>query len=212
MKAINQLKELKKLGGNMRLAGEKWQNKFQTLIAIILSARSLDETTIKYSKILFKKYPNAKKLSKASITDVQKIIKPINFYKNKSKNIINCAKILEEKYNGIPPLNFEKLKGLPGVGRKTANVFLSEYGKEAIAVDTHVFYISKYLGWTKAKNPENAEFDLKKLFPKKLWKDVNPILVKFGKKYTSKKEKNKVLDNVKRISFFLFIFFDFLFL
>ena len=91
-RAIKQLSKLKKLSGNMRLAGESWKSEFQTLIAIILSARSLDETTIKYASILFKKYPNSKKLSKANINDVQKIIRSINFYKNKSNNIIECSK------------------------------------------------------------------------------------------------------------------------
>ena len=199
-KALKQLNQLKKLGGSMRLAGEKWRSEFQTLIAIILSARSLDETTIKCATILFRKYPDAKKLSKANVSDVEKIIRPINFYKNKSRNIINCSKKLMEEYNGKVPRDFNELIKLPGVGRKTANVFLSEYGHDTIGIDTHVDYISHYLSWTKSKKMEDVENDLKKLFPKKSWKTINPILVKFGKKYTSRKEKNKILDEVKRIN------------
>ena len=127
------------------------------------------------------------------------IIKPINFYKNKSKNVINCAKKLEIEYNGKVPYEIDKLIELPGVGRKTANVFLSEYGQNAIAVDTHLAYISHYLGWTKSKKPAIIEKDLEKLFPKSYWSKLNPITVKFGKKYTSRKEKNRLLDEIKNI-------------
>lgn len=197
--AIKQFLEINKLKGNMRLAAENWPTNFQTLISTILSARSLDETTIKVCKILFEKYPDADSLSRANTLDVQKIIKPINFYKNKTKSIINCAKVLQEKYNGEIPLDYNKLIELPGVGSKTANVFLSEQGKDAVAVDTHVFYCSRYLGWSKSNKPEEVEQDLKKLFPKSYWKKLNLTLVKFGKKYTSKKEKNKLLDEIKRI-------------
>src|SRR3989344_8947995 len=198
-KAIKQLRQLKKLGGNMRLAAESWEEPWQTLISTILSARSLDETTIKYSEILFKKYPNVKSLANAKLKDVEKIIRPINFYKNKSRMIINCAKQLVDNYNGKPPLYFEKLIELPGVGRKTANVFLSEQGHDTIGIDTHVNFISHYLGWSKHKKSEYIEQDLKKIFPKAYWSRINPTLVRFGKMHTSRKEKRKVLDEVKRV-------------
>ncbi len=198
-KELKQFARIKKLKGNMRLAAEGWKNDYEILIATILSARSLDETTIKIGKILFKKYSNAKKLSKASLPDVRKIIKPVNFYRNKSKSIANCAKMLEDKYMGKVPHDYSKLIELPGVGNKTANVFLSEHGHDRIAVDTHLFYISRYLGWSKSKKPEIVEKDLERLFPKKMWKELNPVIVKFGKKYTSRKEKNRLLDEIKRI-------------
>ena len=197
--AIKQFLAIKKLKGNMRLAAEKWPAKFQTLIATILSARSLDETTIKTCKILFSKYPDASSLAKSNSIDIEKIIKPINFYKNKTKSIINCAKVLNERYNGKIPQDYEKLIELSGVGAKTANVFLSELGKDSIAVDTHVYYISRYLRWSNSNKPEQAEKDLKKLFPKKYWNKLIPTLVRFGKKYTSRKEKNLILDKIKKI-------------
>lgn len=196
-KAIKQFHAINKLKGKMRLAAESWKNNFQTLIATILSARTLDETTIKTCKILFSKYPNSKSLSNAKLSDVQRIIRPINFYKNKSKNIINCAKALEKL--GSIPTNYEKLIKLPGVGAKTANVYLSEFGKDTIAVDTHVYYISQYLNWSKSKKPEQVEQDLKKLFPKSYWNKINLTLVKFGKKYTSRKEKNLILSKIKKL-------------
>lgn len=197
--AIKQIKLLDKYGEKMRLAAEKWPNDFQTLISIILSARTRDETTIKVCKILFRKYPAAKKLSDASLKKIEKIIKPVNFYKNKSKNIINCAKFLVEKYKSKVPKNFEKLISLPGVGRKTANVFLAESGGANIGVDTHVNYVSQKLGWTKNKNPHKIEKDLETLFPKKYWRKINETLVRFGKTYTSRKEKNKLLEKIKKI-------------
>ncbi|MEK6914295.1 MAG: endonuclease III [Nanoarchaeota archaeon] len=197
--AIKQLKEINKLKGNMRLAAEHWHTKYQTLISTILSARTLDETTIKVCSNLFRNYPDALSLSKLEEKKIQNLIKPINFYKNKSKSILNCSKILSEKYNGIPPLNYNKLIELPGVGPKTANVFISEYGKDAIAVDTHVSYISQYLDWTNSDKPEKIELDLKRLFSKKYWIMLNPTLVKFGKKYTSRKEKKIILDSIKKI-------------
>jgi endonuclease-3 len=198
--ALSQFKKINKLKGNMRLAAEGWRTNFQILISIILSARSLDETTIKVSSQLFKKYPNSKSLAKAKPETIRKIIKPINFYKNKTKNIINCSKQLEENYKGKIPLDFNKLTELSGVGAKTANVFLSEQGIHVIGVDTHVHYISNYLNWTNAKKPEKVEQGLKKLFPKSYWIKLNPALVKFGKKYTSRKEKDRLLDEIKEIS------------
>jgi len=198
-KALRQLKQIEKRGGDMRLAAEDWDSDFQTLIATLLSARSLDETTIKHATKLFKKYPDAKSLSKAPLKSVEKIIKSINFYRNKSKNVIECSKQLVERHNGQVPKEFEKLVELRGVGRKTANVFLAVEDFDEIGVDTHVNYISHYLDWTNGKNQEQVETDLKKLFPRKYWRLVNYYLVKFGKKYTSRKEKDRVLDEIKNI-------------
>ena len=102
-------------------------------------------------------------------------------------------------YNGGVPHIFEKLIELPGVGRKTANVFLAEYGYGAIGVDTHVDYISHYLGWTKGKNQEEVERDLMKIFPKKSWGRLNWVLVRFGQTHRSRKEKNRILDEIGKI-------------
>lgn len=195
--ALHQLQQLKSLEGGMRLAAEAWKSPFQTLISIILSARTLDETTIRVCEHLFSRYPTAQAMATASLKEIQEKIRPVNFYINKSKSILNCAKALQEEYNGGPPKDFEKLIHLPGVGPKTANVFLAEYGEDAIGVDTHVSYISQYLGWTDQSNPLKIEEDLKQLFPKNKWKEVNGTCVRFGKKYTSRKEKNKLLDEIK---------------
>ncbi len=199
MNVLKQLNELKKLGNKkIRLAAESWDENWKTLISTIMSARTRDEVTIPVAKNLFSKYPTIQKLAKADIRNIQKLIKPVNFYKNKSKSVLNCAKTLVHEYNGKVPLNFEELIKLPGVGRKTANVFLSEIGKDAIGVDTHLSYCSQKLNWTKNKDPHKIEKDLEKIFPKKLWKSINPIVVRFGKTYTSKKRKDELLEKLKR--------------
>ncbi len=197
--AIKQLSILSKDVNNIRLAAEEWKTPFQTLISTIMSARTRDEVTIPVASRLFNKYPSPNKLATAKLKDVQVIIKPVNFYKNKAKNIIKCGKVIVTLHGGKVPNNIDELIKLPGVGRKTANVFITEYGEPGLAVDTHVHYISNYLGWSKNKNPHKVESDLKMLFPKNYWNRVNGTLVRFGKTHTSRKEKNKLLDEVKRI-------------
>jgi len=199
--AIKQLGLLEKKSSKIRLAAEGWKNDFELLISTILSARTKDETTIKVAEKLFKKYPNTKKLKNANLKEVEEIIEPINFYQNKAKNIIQCSKSLYENYGGKVPHDFEKLIELRGVGRKTANVFLAQIGKDAIGVDTHVSYCSQRLNWTNNENPEKIERDLKKLFPKDYWNKINPTLVRFGKTYTNRIEKNRILDKIKEIIF-----------
>ena len=197
-KAIKQLESLKKDVNKMRLAAEGWPTSFQTLISIILSARTRDETTIQICKKLFEKFPTAESLSKASVKEVEETIKPVNFFQNKSKNIIECSKKISTEFNSKIPKSINKLITLPGVGRKTANVFLSEYGNDAIGVDTHVEYISNYLGWVDTNKPEKIERILKEIFPKEKWSEVNPTLVRFGKTHISCIKKNKILDEIHK--------------
>jgi endonuclease-3 len=198
-RAINQLNELSKLGRPMRLAAEDWKNDYEILISTILSARTRDETTIPVAEKLFEKYKNPQKLAKGKIKNISKIIRPVNFYKTKAKNIIKCSQYLVKNFKGKVPYDFEALLSLPGVGRKTANVFLVEVGKEGLAVDTHVAYCSRKIGWTKNTNPHKIEADLKKLFPKKYWSRINSTLVRFGKTYTSRKQKDKIIENIRKI-------------
>lgn len=198
-RALKQLKYLEKKGNIMRLAAEKWNSDFETLISIILSARTRDEVTIPTATKLFRKFPTAEKLAKANTEEVGEIIKPVNFYRNKSKNIVNCAKALVTHHSSMVPYNMDELLKLPGVGRKTANVFLTEKGKDALGVDTHVFYISRKLGWAKNKNPHKVEEELKKLFPSRYWSRINSTLVRFGKTHTSRKQKDKILEEIRII-------------
>ena len=154
---------------------------FSILIGTILSARTKDESTTRIVKDLFKVYKNSKQLANAKIKDVEKIIKSIGFYHVKAKRIIDVAKIIDSKYNGSVPDDLEKLVELPGVGRKTANcVLVYAYEKPAIPVDIHVHRISNRLGIVQTKNPEETEFELMKLIPKKYWIEINDTFVMYG--------------------------------
>ena len=199
MNVIKQLEELKKLSSDIRLAAEEWDENWKILLSTLLSARTRDEVTIPVAEKLFNNYKTIKELANADLKDIKKIIKPVNFYKNKSKHLLDCAKIIYNKYNSEVPLDFENLIELPGVGRKTANVFLSELGKDTIGIDTHVQFITNKLGWTKNKDQKKIEEDIKKLFPKEYWGKINEILVKFGKTYTSRKKKNELIEKIKLI-------------
>jgi endonuclease III len=194
--ALKQLRELDKLSSHMRLAAENWKYPWHTLFSTILSARTKDEVTIPVSENLFKKYSNLEKLSKANLKDIEKIINPINFYKNKSKYLVECAKVLVIQHDSKIPTTIDELIKLPGVGRKTANVFLAEEGYHGVAVDTHLGRIAKKLGWTDNINPEKVEYDLKNLFSKKHWNSINPIVVRFGKTYTSRKKEDELLSTL----------------
>ncbi len=195
-KAINQLKMLKLFSSKMRLAAEQWDKPWKILIATAMSAQSRDEMTIKIATDLFRKYPSLRRLANAEYMEVLFVLKSLNYNKTKAANIIECAKSLVNDYGGKVPLSFEDLIKLPGVGRKTANVFLSEMGFDTIGIDTHVAYISNKLGWAKSKSSEKIESSLKQLFPKRYWKRINPILVRFGKTYISRKKKDKLLGKI----------------
>jgi endonuclease-3 len=196
--ALRQLAALQKDVRHMRLAAEGWDAEWKTLIAIILSARTRDETTLGVGERLFCAYPTAANLARARETEVAEIIRPINFFRNKTKNIISACRELVERREGKVPHKIEELVALPGVGRKTANVFLAEYGAPAIGVDTHVAYISQKLSWTKNKDPKKIEEDLKKLFPQEQWNNVNRSCVRFGKTHTSRREKDRLLEEIKK--------------
>ncbi|MFH1711306.1 MAG: endonuclease III [Nanoarchaeota archaeon] len=198
-KAIKQLNKIDKLtDSSLRLAAE-FNTPWQALISIMLSPMTRDETTIEISEKLYKKYHSLNKLSKASLNEIKKIIKPVNYYKTKSKHILQTAKILIKEQKGKIPSSREELMKLPGVGRKVANVYLVHVHKTAaIGVDTHLAQTSRKLGWTNEKNPYKIEKDLEKLFPKKYWNKINYIVVRFGREY-SKKQKNKILKDLRKI-------------
>jgi len=202
--AIKQLKELKKLiykhPESPRLAAEGWKEEWQTLIAIMLSAQTRDTKTIEVSNKLFKKYKTLKKLGNANIKEIENEIKSINYYKTKARHIKETAKILSKIKM---PETIEELIKLPGVGRKTANVFLVEArNAPAIGVDTHVSRISIKLGWTNKKFEDKMgiERDLNNLFPKRYWNSINYILVTFGQTYgRSRKEEDGIFEKIKSI-------------
>ena len=183
----------------MRLAAEGWGSEWQTLIAIIMSARTRDETTIKVAERLFAKYPTPSALAEARRAEAAAIIRPVNFYRNKTKNVMGAAAALSLRFGGTVPHDMEKLLSISGVGRKTANVFLSEAGKDAIGVDTHVAHISRALGWTTHRDPHKIEKDLEKLFPRRYWNRLNRICVRFGKTHQSQRKKDELLNRIRGV-------------
>ena len=156
---------------------------FEMMVAVMLSAQCTDERVNKTTPDLFKEYNTPEKMANADIKEIERIIHPCGFYKNKAKNLIACSKLLMEKYNGIVPDNMEDLVLLPGVGRKSANVIMLEAFKnpQGIAVDTHAKRISNKIGLSNKTEPEKIEEDLLKRIDKEYYYDVNHLLVWHGR-------------------------------
>ena len=162
---------------------------YELVIAVMLSAQTTDKRVNMVTKVLFNKYDSLKKLKSANIESIKDIVKSIGSYNKKSTAIIEIAKIIDEKYNGIVPNDREKLEKLPMVGRKTVNVILSElFNEPNIAVDTHVIRISNRLGFVKSLSPEIIEDQLKLIIPKDKWSRFHYQMVLFGR-YTCKAKK-----------------------
>ncbi len=159
-----------------------YNNNYQLLISLLLSARCTDKLVNEITPSLYKKYPNIKKLSEASIDDIFDIIEPITFSENKSKYLFNLSKMIINKFNGIIPNNVKDLVKLPGVGIKTANMYCAiVYNLPYISVDTHVSRVSQRLGLTKYKNVNDIEKDLIKYIPDKYKHNINKCLILHGR-------------------------------
>lgn len=160
-----------------------YHNDYELLIAIVLSAQTTDKRVNMVTPILFSKYPTLEKLSEAKIDLLEEILKPIGSFRKKAVYVKDIAYNLTTKYQGVVPTDREKLEKLKGVGRKTINVFLSEYyNYPAIAVDTHVERISKRLRIASKKATVlEVEEKLQKFFPKDEWAKRHLQLVLFGR-------------------------------
>ncbi|MCD4818868.1 MAG: endonuclease III [Candidatus Cloacimonetes bacterium] len=157
---------------------------FKVLITTILSARTKDETTAKVVEKLFKHIKNADDLSKYSIEEIERMIYPAGFYRNKAKSLKKLPKVLNDEFQGKIPEEIDDLIKLPGVGRKTANLVRAvAFKKPAICVDVHVHRICNRLGYVKAKNPLETEFALRKKLPLEYWLNINSYLVAFGQNH-----------------------------
>lgn len=160
-----------------------YQKDYELLLAVMLSAQTTDKRVNKVTDVLFKKYSSIKELSEASIYDIENIIREIGTYRRKSLYIHEITKtLLADGYNYIP--NDRKyIESLPGVGHKTANVFLSNiYNESAIAVDTHVARVSKRLGLVKVNDDVlTIEKKLMKKIPKNNWTRIHHQFVLFGR-------------------------------
>jgi endonuclease-3 len=157
---------------------------FQLLAATILSAQCTDKQVNKVTETLFRMLKKPEDFVEIEQSVLENMIRSTGYYKNKAKNLKNCAGVLVEKFGGVVPDNLNDLVGLPGVGRKTANVVLgSAFGIPAIVVDTHVARISQRLDLTKNKDPVKIEFDLMKIIPREEWDGFSLRLIYFGRQY-----------------------------
>ena len=161
-----------------------FETPFQMVVAVMLSAQCTDERVNKTTPALFQRCKTIQDFADIDLIELEQIIHPCGFYKNKAKNIKLCAKQVLENFNGEVPHTMEELLTLAGVGRKSANVILLEaFGiANGIAVDTHAKRISNRIGLSNENDPEKIEQDLLKIFPKEYLKDINHLFVWHGRK------------------------------
>ena len=159
------------------------QNAFELVCAVALSAQCTDDRVNMTTPLLFRKYPTPEKMAAAKQEDMEKIVKPCGFYKNKSKNLIKLAQRLVSHHNSEVPGTMEELVQLGGVGRKTANVVLGNWfnNPDGVVVDTHVKRICNFLGLTANSDPVKIEQDLNLIVPKKHWDSFSLWLISHGR-------------------------------
>ncbi len=169
-----------------------YRKDYELIIAIMLSAQTTDISVNKVTAILFEKYHSVEDFANASLEALQNDIKRIGLFRNKSKNLKRLAEILVKDYNSIVPNTQVDLEKLPGVGRKTANVFLAEfYHVPRIAVDTHVSRVSIRLGFANEKDtPNKIEEKLKDIFDESIWIDLHHKFIFFGRYFCKAKKPN----------------------
>jgi len=162
----------------------KYRDPFQLLVAVILSAQCTDKRINEITPRLFSRFPDPRKMAKADVKEIEEIIRPAGFFRNKARNIKAASSMIVEKFGGKVPNNMDDLLKLPGVARKTANVVLfNAFGiSEGIAVDTHVKRIAKRLGLTDETDPVKIERDLMKKVPRDLWGRITYLLIDHGRK------------------------------
>lgn len=167
---------------------------FHALVAVMLSARTRDETTAARCRELFKVASTPQEIADLPIETIERLIKPVSFYRAKAINLKKLAQQIVERFHGEVPKTLEELTALPGVGRKTANIILARcFNIPAIGVDTHVHRIANFLGWVNTKTPEETELALMKVLPKEYWIEVNMYLVSIGQQYRNNNLLQKFL-------------------
>ncbi len=161
----------------------KYNDPFQLLVSVILSAQCTDVRVNEVTPILFSRFPDVKSIAEADIEELETIIRPTGFFRNKSKNIKNAARMILNRFKGQIPRTMKEMLELPGVARKTANIVLyNAHGVVAgIAVDTHVKRLSQRLGITKEKDPVKIEKDLMKVVPEEDWGIISYVLIEHGR-------------------------------
>ena len=160
------------------------KNKFELLIAVLLSAQCTDERVNQVTPHLFALANNPLDMSNLDTDKIYEIIRPCGLAPQKSKAISKLSKILMKNYGGEVPETFEDLEALPGVGHKTASVVMSQgFGHPAFPVDTHIHRLAQRWGLTNGKSVKQTEHDLKKIFPEKLWNKLHLQIIFYGREY-----------------------------
>lgn len=164
---------------------------YELLIAVMLSAQCTDKRVNMVTKELFKKYNTPQTMLELSQEELAEKIKPCGLNNSKAKHILSASKDIICRFNGQVPSTFKDLKSLAGVGQKTANVVYSvAFGGDAIAVDTHVFRVSKRIGFSSGKTPLQVEEDLKNYLPKSRWAKSHHLLIFLGRRICSSRKPN----------------------
>ena len=166
---------------SVTLVGKKFKDPFLVLISCLLSLRTKDTTTLPVSEKLFEQVSTIDGFLKIPVKQLEKMIYPVGFYKTKAIRIHEICQGLKDRFGSKVPDTIDELLTLKGVGRKTANLVLTEgFGKLGVCVDTHVHRISNRLGYVKTKNPEETEYALRKKLPTQYWIEYNALLVTWG--------------------------------
>ncbi len=182
-----------------------FKSPFEMMIAVMLSAQCTDDRVNLTTPALFAKYNTPEKMANAPLDELEKLIHPCGFYKNKAKNMKLASQKILKDFDGNVPNTIEELITIPGVGRKSANVIMLEAfnNPQGIAVDTHVKRLSNRIGFSKKTEPEKIEQDLLKQIPKEYYKDVNHIFIWHGRNICSarnpKCKECPIFDNCKKI-------------
>ncbi len=160
---------------------ERTRDPFRVLVSCILSLRTKDETTSAASRRLFGKASTPEEMVRLPVKEIEELIYPVGFYRNKARVIKEISSELLKRYDGKVPETIEALTGLKGVGRKTANLVVTlGYGRPGICVDTHVHRITNRWGYVRTRTPEETERALREVLPRRYWIIINDLLVTYG--------------------------------
>ncbi|MCI5064601.1 endonuclease III [bacterium] len=160
-----------------------FKNDYQLLISVILSAQCTDKKVNEVTPELFARFPDFQSLAQGTEDEISTLIRQVNYYRSKARHLVQTGMMVSEQFGGEVPVQRKELESLPGVGRKTANVILSEKGIEpALAVDTHVYRVSRRLKLATRKDRDRVEQQLREKFPPHTWRDLHHRLIFHGRR------------------------------
>lgn len=160
-----------------------FRNPFELLVATVLSAQSTDRRVNEVTKLLFARYPDPVDLAEADVAEVEEIIRPVGFFRNKAAAITGLSRAIVDDHDGRVPETLEELTKLPGVGRKTANVVLGNaFGVPGVTPDTHLIRLANRFGWVKSTKPDDVERAVMQLFPPQRWTQLCHEVIWHGRR------------------------------